>query len=712
MKQLLQDMRAKQPHLADVPVPTPGPGMLLVRNAASLVSAGTERTLVEFAGSSLLGKARSRPDLLRQVLEKARRDGLLNAAQAAFGRLGDAMPLGYSCAGTVVELGEGVQGLRPGQRVACAGGGYAVHAEYVCVPQNLVAALPDEVDFDSAAFATLGAIALHGFRLAEVQLGARVAVIGLGLLGQLAASLAAAAGCEVLGVDTDPRRVALAKRRGLDAVVRDKAEKTAAARSAGHGYDAVLICADTKSDDPVELAGEIARERATVVAVGAVGLSVPRRSYYAKELNLIISRSYGPGRYDPGYEEAGLDYPIGYVRWTEGRNLQAFVDLLGRGALEVKSLTSHRYDIEEAVQAYDLIRSQEDFLGVLLNYSQAASKTRASKKLAVSSKPVAKHKIGLGVLGAGNFARHTLLPALKGVRTVELVGIASAGGRAAADLAQRYGFRYAASDPAELLADKQVDALAVLTRHHLHASQTLAGLKVGKHVFCEKPLALHEAELARIERALAQKNAPQLTVGFNRRFAPLAQELAGFLAGRSQPLAAHFRVNAGPLPGGHWLQDPAQGGGRLLGEGCHFIDFLIFLAGQAPLAVSAAALGELGGQPQDNLQVTLRFADGSLGTLSYLSNGDRAVSKERLEVFCGGDVAVLDDFRRLELTRGGNTRRLRSGGDKGHAAIWAAFAASLQAGGPPPIPYEHIFSGARAGFAALRALETGGEVAL
>ncbi len=712
MKQLLQDMRAKQPHLADVPVPTPGPGMLLVRNAASLVSAGTERTLVEFAGRSLLGKARSRPDLLRQVLDKARRDGLLNAAGAAFGRLGEAMPLGYSSAGTVVELGAGVQGFRPGQRVACAGGGYAVHAEYVCVPQNLVAALPDTVDFDSAAYATLGAIALHGFRLADAQLGARVAVIGLGLLGQLAASLAAAAGCEVLGVDTDPRRVALAKRRGLDAVLRDKAQKTAAARSRGHGYDAVLICADTPSDDPVELAGEIARDRAAVVAVGAVGLGVPRRSYYAKELNLIVSRSYGPGRYDPGYEEAGLDYPIGYVRWTEGRNLQAFVDLLGKSALEVKSLTSHRFDIEDALKAYELIRGSEDFLGVLLHYPQAAQKRKLSKRLPISAKPLSKGKIGLGVLGAGNFARHTLLPALKGVNAVQLVGIASAGGRAAADLAQRYGFRYATSDPAEVLADKQIDTLAVLTRHHLHAGQTLAGLKAGKHVFCEKPLALNEAELARIERALAQKNAPRLAVGFNRRFAPLAQELDSFLAGRSQPLAAHFRVNAGPLPAGHWLQDPAQGGGRLLGEGCHFIDFLIFLVGQAPVAVSAAALGEPGGLPQDNLQVTLRFADGSLGTLSYLSNGDRAVSKERLEVFCGGDVAVLDDFRSLELTRAGRTRRLSERGDKGHAAIWRAFAASLQAGSPPPIPYEHIFSGARAGFAALRALETGGEVAL
>src|SRR3990172_4667963 len=334
MKQLLQDLRAKRPFLADVPVPSPQPGMVLVRNAASLVSAGTERALVEFAGKSLLGKARARPDLLRQALDKARREGLLHAANAAFGRLGEAMPLGYSSAGTIVELGRGAQGFRVGQRVACAGGGYAVHAEYVVVPRNLLAVLPDNLDTETAAFATLGAIALHGFRLAEVQLGARVAVIGLGLLGQLAASIALSAGCQVLGIDIDEKRVALARKRGLQAIGRESAEDAAWAQSRGQGFDAVLVCADTESSDPIELAGKIARDRARVIAAGAVGMQVPRRTYYAKELSLIVSRSYGPGRYDPGYEEAGLDYPIGYVRWTEGRNLQPFFDFLGLGLLK------------------------------------------------------------------------------------------------------------------------------------------------------------------------------------------------------------------------------------------------------------------------------------------------------------------------------------------------------------------------------------------
>lgn len=714
MKQLLQNLRAGAPHLAELPVPTPQSGMMLVRTAASLVSAGTERTLVEFAGKSLFGKARARPDLLRQVLDKARREGLLNAAQASFGRLNQPMPLGYSSSGVVVELGEGVRGFRVGQRVACAGGGYAVHAEYAVVPQNLLAALPDNVDYESAAFATLGAIALHGFRLSEVQVGERVAVIGLGLLGQLAASIAAAAGCQVLGIDIDAARVDLARKRRLHAIPRASAEQAAFSLTRGNGFDTVLVCADTESNDPIELAGEIARDRAKVIAIGAVGLETPRRSYYAKELSLIVSRSYGPGRYDPGYEEAGLDYPIGYVRWTEGRNLQAFVELLASGAVDISKLISHRFPIEKAVQAYELIQSKKSFLGVLITYGQprtALVKTAKTVRYADAAEPL-KGKVRLGVLGAGNYARHTFLPALKNTRDLELVGIASASGRPAADLARRFRFRYASSDAEQMINDKSINTVAILTRHHLHASQTTAALKADKHVYCEKPLALNEKELGLIERLLTKKSSPRLTVGFNRRFAPLSKELMKFLDDRNEPLIANYRVNAGSLPLNHWLHDPAVGGGRLVGEGCHFIDYLIFLAGSVPVAVTALALPDGGDFRQDNVQVTLRFSDGSLGTLAYLANGDRAISKERVEVFSGGKVAVLDDFRALDLTASGRTRGLRASQDKGHRAAWQAFIKSLQAGGRPPIPYDQIFAGARATFAALRSLETGGEVQL
>lgn len=712
MKQLLQNLRAKAPHLAEVPIPTPPPGFVLVRNVTSLVSAGTERTIVEFAGASLIGKARSRPDLVRQTLDKARREGLVSTAQAALGRLGEPMALGYSSAGEVVELGQGTTGFRPGQRVACAGGNYAVHAEYVIVPRNLVAALPANVDFESAAFTTLGAIALHGFRLANVQLGERVAVIGLGLLGQLAASIAAAAGCEVLGIDLNAARVALAQERGLQAVGRKGAVERGAAFTKGQGFDAVLICADTESNDPVELAGELARDRATVVAVGAVGMNVPRRSYYAKELSFVVSRSYGPGRYDPSYEEGGRDYPIGYVRWTEGRNLQAFVDLMAAGKVDVSKLISHRFPLVKAPRAYVLIQSEKPFLGVLITYpgQKTGKPTAATRKVIFSNKPLAKDNVGLGVLGAGNFARNTMLPAVKGLRGFDFVGIASASGRGAADLARRFSFQYATSDEAQVLADRKVDAVAVLTRHNMHAAQTLAALKAGKQVFCEKPLALNEKELAAVEKAVSKAGAPLLTSGYNRRFAPLALDLKKFLSPRSQPLAAHYRVNAGALPAYHWLHDPERGGGRIIGEACHFIDFMVFLVGQAPCSVLAEALPDDERYHQDNVQITLRFAEGSLATVTYLANGDRSLPKEWLEVFCGGKVAVLDDFRKLSLTEEGATEVKSSAQNKGHRAAWQAFGNAMKTGGQPPIPYEQLFGGMRAAFGAVQSLQTGLEV--
>lgn len=735
MKQLLQNLRSGETRIADVPIPTPQAGEALVRNAASLVSAGTERMVVEFAEKSLLGKARSRPDLVRQVLDKARREGLLTTLEAAFNRLDQPMPLGYSSAGTIVALGPGLAGFHVGQRVACAGGGFAVHAEYVAVPRNLLTPLPDSLPFDHAAFTTLGAIALHGFRLAEVQLGERVAVIGLGLLGLLMVGIARAAGCHILGVDLDPARVALAQGLGATAVLRGQAEEAAQGFSRGQGCDAVLICADSASADPVELAGVLARDRARVIAVGAVGLHLPRKVYYEKELTFLNSRSYGPGRYDPRYEEGGHDYPIGFVRWTEGRNLEAVVDLLAGGRLDVGPLISHRFPISAAPEAYALItgKRKEPFLGVLLTYpgetgeasgqllsaGQAQPTTPgdgagngAGQDLTASpsllAAPQTTPTINLGVLGAGNFATAVLLPAVRRVPAIQPVGIVSASGASAQHAAQRFGFSYAASDPARLLEDPAVNTVAILTRHHLHAPQVLAALAAGKHVFCEKPLALTENELQELAAALPAAQR-LLMVGFNRRFAPLAQRLQAFLAGRHEPLAAHYRVNAGYIPLNHWVHDPAQGGGRLVGEGCHFIDFLTFLVGAPPVAVSAQGLPNLGRYQEDNFVLTLTYPDGSLGTLTYLANGDKAFPKERVEVFCAGRVAVLDDYRMLETLQDGRRQvyRSRLRQDKGHQGEWQAFAAALAAGGPPPIPYDHLFGVSRATLAALQALRSG-----
>jgi predicted dehydrogenase/threonine dehydrogenase-like Zn-dependent dehydrogenase len=735
MKQLLQNMRNGETMVSEVPMPAPQAGEALVRTMASLVSAGTERMLVEFAEKSLLGKVRSRPDLARQVLDKARREGLLTTVEAAFNRLDQPMALGYSSAGVICALGEGVQGFQIGQRVACAGGGYAVHAEYACVPRILMTPLPDNLDFDAAAFTTLGAIALHGFRLSEVQLGERVAVVGLGLLGLLMVGIARAAGCAVFGVDLAEERVKLARQLGAEAVLREQAVEGAASFSRGRGCDAVLICADTPSADPVELAGIIARDRARVVAVGAVGLQIPRKVYYEKELTFLNSRSYGPGRYDPTYEEGSQDYPLGYVRWTEGRNMEAVVDLMAGGQLDVRSLITHRFPIEQAPQAYELItgKSGVPFLGVLLTYSQeSAEMTEAAAAVPGTNKgamaaprgslakaaPRTSGPVRVGVLGAGNFATAVMLPAMQKNSDLKMVGIASASGMSAQHAANRFGFAYATGDEQRVLNDEQVEAVAILTRHHLHARQVLQALAAGKHVFCEKPLALTQAELAEIAAALgfpgtemgeSGEGRPLLTVGFNRRFAPLAVKLVNFVARRQEPLAATYRVNAGYIPLAHWTHDPLQGGGRITGEGCHFIDFLTFLVGAAPVSVRAQGLPDGGHYREDNVVITLTYPDGSLGTLSYLANGDKAFPKERVEVLCGGRAAVLDDFRSLELVANGHRQvfqsRLRQ--DKGHQAEWKAFTAAIQSAGPVPIPYEQIFVVMQATLAAVDALRTG-----
>lgn len=722
MKQLLQNLRSGETTVVDVPIPTPQGGEALVRTAASLVSAGTERMLVEFAEKSLVGKARSRPDLVRQVLDKARREGVLGTIEAAFNRLDQPLPLGYSSAGTIVKLGPDLQGFQVGQRVACAGGNYAVHAEYACVPKNLLAPIPEEVSFEAAAFTTLGAIALHGFRQSGVQLGGRIAIIGLGLLGLLSVGIASAAGCQVLGIDLDPRRVELAKQMGAMAVRREQAEESARSFSQGRGCDAILICADTPSSDPVELAGAIARDRARVVAVGAVGLQIPRKIYYEKELTFLNSRSYGPGRYDPAYEEGGKDYPIGFVRWTEGRNLEAVLELMASGRLEVQPLISHRFPIERAPEAYQLITGKqgEPFLAVLLTYPEEQAVelpegTSTPVLIPASAPAPTVERIRLGVLGAGNFASAVMLPALSKVSGLDLIGIASASGTNAQHAVQRFGFQYACSDEARILNDEQINTVAILTRHNLHARQVVAALAAGKHVFCEKPLALNTEELQAIYEQLSPAvggQAPLLMVGFNRRFAPLAVRLKAFLEARNEPLAAHYRINAGLLALTHWLHDPEQGGGRIIGEGCHFIDFLTFLVGTAPVSVSAQALPDGGRYREDNVVLTFAFADGSLGTVSYLANGDKSFPKERVEVFAGGRVAVLDDFRSLELIQEGRRQKISASlrQDKGHLPEWQAFSAALQAGGPPPIPYEHLWGVTQATFCAVQSLRSGQRV--
>jgi predicted dehydrogenase/threonine dehydrogenase-like Zn-dependent dehydrogenase len=709
MKQLLQHIKNGKTVIEDIPIPTPREGMALVKISASLVSAGTERMVVEFAEKGYLGKARSRPDLVKQTLDKAKREGVMPTVAAVFNRLDQPMALGYSSAGTIIALGKNMQGFKVGQRVACAGGGFAVHAEYNVVPRNLLTPLPKNVDFESAAFTTLGAIALHGFRLAEPQLGENIAVIGLGLLGLLTIQLAAAAGCNVLGIDLDPKRIKLASSLGLEAVIRKQAESASVAFTANRGFDAVIICADTSSNDPIELAGIIARDRARVVATGAVGLTIPRKIYYEKEISLINSRSYGPGRYDASYEENGNDYPIGYIRWTEGRNFQAVVDLLSSRKLKVESLISHRFPIEDGVQAYEVItgKKKEPFLGVLLTYSRN-EKQETSKRIEfpLVTRNSSLDSVKLGVLGAGLYANATLLPILKNNKDFELVGIASSGGFHAQHSGKKYGFQYATSSEEEIINDPNINTIAILTRHDSHADLVVKALKAGKHVFVEKPLAINSKQLSVISKQLLNTDHCLLLTGFNRRFSPLAQALSSFLSRRNEPLHAHYRVNAGYIPLNHWTQDPLLGGGRIIGEACHFIDLITFLVGAAPVSVSAHALSNNGKYREDNVSMTFTFPDGSIGVLDYLANGDKSFPKEHAEFFCGGQIAVLDDYVSLTTVKDGK-KTVKSGAqDKGWKREMEIFAKAIREGAQPPIPYEQLIGVTKATFAAVESLQT------
>ncbi len=530
-------------------------------------------------------------------------------------------------------------------------------------------------------------------------------MIGLGLLGLLTIQIAAAAGCRVFGIDVDATRVRLASSLGYDAVARPKAPDAGRAFTSNRGFDVVLICADSPSNDPVELAATIARDRARVVALGAVGLELPRRTYYEKELSFINSRSYGPGRYDASYEERGHDYPIGQVRWTEGRNLEAVVGLMAAGGLQPKPLITHRFPIEKAAAAYELITKKggERALGVLLTYAPAEAEPERRVEFPVVARE--RSDVRLGVLGAGLFAEATLLPAIKKAGGVDLIGIASEGGLHAQHAAKKFGFSYATSAADEILNDARVNTVAILTRHDSHAEFVIRALKAGKNVFVEKPLATSKDELSRVSRQLQRTGSQMLTVGFNRRFSPLGQMLAAFLADRVEPLHAHYRVNAGYLPLDHWTQDPATGG-RIIGEACHFLDFITFLVGRPPVSTSAVGLPDGGRYREDNVSMTFSFPDGSVGVVDYLANGDKSFPKERLEVFCAGKVAVLDDFRSLETVDGGARKRIQAAQDKGWVNEWKTLVRLIRAGGEPPIPYEHLIGVTQSMLAAVQSLRS------
>ncbi len=708
MQQVVQNIRHGELRVLDVPEPIATPRQVVIANVASAISAGTEKTLRELARKSLLQKARSRPDQVRQVVEKLRQEGVLETLEKVRGRLAEPMALGYSSSGIVLACGDGVQELKPGDRVASNG----PHAGVVSVPRHLCAAVPDGLPHEQAAFAVIASIALQGVRLAKTGLGDVVFVIGLGLVGQIAAALLRAAGCRVIATDLDPGRCELAVRMGAATARPRMTAREVGELTAGWGADAVVVAAATDSDQPITLAAHAARKKARVVVVGAVGLNLPREPYYQKEIEVVVSCSYGPGRYDPAYEDGGRDYPIGYVRWTEQRNLQAVLDLMAAGCLDVAPLITHRFPIAAAKQAYELIESgREPHLGVVLEYPEI-DRDGPARRVELRAPAPATTAVGVGCVGAGSFARGVLLPVLDRFRDrVEPRIICSARGLSAADQGRKLGFEIATTDEEAVYADRQVGAVFLLTRHDLHAEQVVRAIEAGKHVFVEKPLALRLEEIARVEQALDRRDDPPLLmVGFNRRFSPAARRLRETFAAVTAPLTLSFRFNAGPLPRDHWTQDEEVGGGRLVGEACHAIDLATFLTGSPPVRVFAESIGGPSRPPvtDDQCFILLRHANGSISSIGYLAGGDRAFPKERLEVFGGGRVGIIEDFREVVTVVDGKKARTRiRPQDKGHRAEVERFVEALVAGGPAPVSWAEIRAVSMASILAVRSLREG-----
>ena len=711
MRQVLQNLSSGETEIVEVPRPASAPGKVVIETRATLVSPGTERMLVEFGKAGLISKARQQPERVAQVLDKMRTDGVLQTLDAVRSKLDQPLPLGYCNVGTVVETGAGVTAFKPGDRVASNGG----HAEAVSVGHNLVALVPDSVSDEAASFTVLGAIALQGIRLANPTLGESVAVIGLGLIGLLAVQLLHAQGCRVLAIDLDPAKVALAEGFGATGVCPTKGEDVLAqadAFSRGNGIDAVLITASTSSNEPVQQAAQMSRKRGRIVLVGVTGLELSRADFYQKELSFQVSCSYGPGRYDPEYEEKGVDYPIGFVRWTEQRNFEAILDMMAAGKIDVTPLVTHRFPFAEAGKAYDVLVSKTPHLGIILQYEHRADTLDTVIPLAPPTNAAAT-ALGdprISFIGAGNYAGRVLIPAFAKVGA-KFGMISSSGGTSASQIGNKFGFSSATTDLDRVFSDPTSAAVAIATRHDSHAGLVVRAMKAGKAVFVEKPLALDLDELSDVEATYrdlsAAGPAPIVAVGFNRRFSPHVETMRSLLGGMKQPKSIVITVNAGAIPAQHWTQDRALGGGRIIGEACHFVDLTRALVGQPIVDFSAVALPRNDDVPPDTATFTLRLADGSISTIHYFANGNSAFPKERVEVFCGGRILQLDNFRRLEGHGWpGFSRSKLWRQDKGQERCAAAFINGLRKG-HAPVPFKELLEVSRVSIEVADAL-TGG----
>ncbi len=706
MEQLTQKLKSGEMTIQQLPMPVVGPGMVLVRNYYSLISAGTEGSTVKTARKSLIGKAKERPEQVKQVLDVLKKQGPVQTYRAVMKKLDAYSPLGYSSAGEVIGVGSDVTEFAVGDRVACAGAGYANHAEIVCVPVNLCVKLPRDADLKNASYNTLGAIALQGIRQADLRLGENCAVIGLGLLGQLTCLMLQASGVKAFGIDIDKFAVETAKEHCTDfARIRSDAGLTEQIEQAtnGLGVDAVIITAGTNSLDPINFAGEIARKKGRVVVVGAVPTGFDRDPhYYKKELELKMSCSYGPGRYDLNYEEKGIDYPAAYVRWTEKRNMQAFQELLHTGRIVIDYLTTHEFPLDDAPKAYDMIVSRsEPFLGVVLKYD-------VDKALKWAPVVVNRHKsvgkVGIAFVGAGSYAQGSLLPNIpRNDDKVVCKGVMTNSGTTSKRVAERFGFEFCTSNTEDILENKDINTVFIATRHDSHAEYVKKALQARKHVFVEKPLCLNVEELDEIEKVYYQNPMSHLMVGFNRRFTPLAKHLKKSLG--PVPVSMIYRVNAGAIPADTWIQDLTISGGRIIGEVCHFIDFLTFICGSLPTRVYASALPDPN-HLNDTVTINLEFKNGSIGTVAYYANGSKSLAKEYIEIYQAGLTGILKDFKELEIfTKSKPQRKKLLNQNKGQAFMVKAFIDLIKNGGKPLINPEEIFAVTKATFAVVESLQ-------
>lgn len=693
MNVLTKNNRTGELSIEDVPIPHLATGHVLVKNAFSAISIGTESSSIAIAEKNLMQKAKSRPEELKQVMNLVQKEGILKTYKLVMEKLNLPSPLGYSSAGTVLDVGEGVTRFHAGDRVACGGCG---HGEVISAPENLCVKVPDGVDLKSAAFTTIASIALQGVRQADVRIGEVVGVVGMGLIGLIASNLLRAAGCRPIGIDIDEGKVTFARELGIECFNRSDESIVQNIMSAtdGQGLDAVIISADTGSNDPVEFSSRVLRDKGHITAIGAIKMDLPRKDFYGKELSFNISRSYGPGRYDVNYEIKGIDYPIGFVRWTENRNMMAIVEMMSTGHLSIGKLITHEYPFSGAVDAYGNLKgSEERAIGVVLRYEEEQDHSRV-KYLKPRTIRISDSLLGVGMVGTGSYAQNYLLPAITGNPMVNLMGLASATGEKVTHFGKKYGVEFVTTDAQEILSDERIPCVFIATRHNTHSAFVIEGLKYDKHMYVEKPLALTIDEISRIRECLAESRG-SLMVGFNRRFSPFIVKAKEFFSSHGGPIAMNYRINAGSLPKDHWTNDPTVGGGRIIGEVCHFVDLCNFLSGEndPTFTIAAMTTGRSDVPDNDTVGITLKYRNGSVATIDYYSNGSKNLPKERIEVFGGGKCAIIEDFTRSSFIsdRGTEKFNLRKQ-DKGQTREVSAYIDSLKGNRDPPIPPDDIFS--------------------